>query len=319
MVDRPERNRKGAPPPEDLPRLVPQPVEPGSRFRESTGVVKDIPSLLKALKEELGRPKFWVFRGQAKWDWSLRPKRGRLSNPDEVFSMELSREDDELPLGPGLAVNLAVLDDRQEFEDWRAEAIALVPPSLPQPASSLEWLAIGQHHGLRTRLLDWSRNPLVGIYFAVREDQSYSGGDSALFALRGLPALPADLPARWDPWEVTGVQLWHPPSLVERIGRQSGLFTLHQVGDRGGSLDLVSYAEGLWYQDPSFGAQKLFGAVDLKLVKIRVAASARESLLQELSLLGVDEYFAFPDLQGLCAAYRTGRFRTPRLHHLFRE
>ncbi len=40
---------------------------------------------------------------------------------------------------------------------------------------NLDWLALMQHYGLPTRLLDWSTNMLVGLYFAVNKDEDIDG------------------------------------------------------------------------------------------------------------------------------------------------
>ncbi len=51
------------------------------------------------------------------------------------------------------------------------------------PHTSFDWLFLMQHYGVPTRLLDWSENPLVGLYFAV-EDSSKVDIDAALWSLK---------------------------------------------------------------------------------------------------------------------------------------
>jgi len=60
------------------------------------------------------------------------------------------------------------------------------------PSSEWEWMFLMRHHGLPSRLLDWSENPLVGLYFATEPDRQIRNEDGALWCL-----LPAQL-NRWS-------------------------------------------------------------------------------------------------------------------------
>ncbi len=61
-----------------------------------------------------------------------------------------------------------------------------------RPQTAWEELAIAQHHGLPTRFMDWTTNPLVALYFAVRNTSGRSA-DSAVYVLISNPKRYADL------------------------------------------------------------------------------------------------------------------------------
>jgi hypothetical protein len=88
-----------------------------------------------------------LFRGQKDSTWDLLPK--------------IAREDFNF-IGPNFLFKENELID--EFQ-------RLSRPHINQDILLNQWdlLALAQHHGLPTRLLDWTSNPLVALYFAFVE------------------------------------------------------------------------------------------------------------------------------------------------------
>jgi hypothetical protein len=53
-------------------------------------------------------------------------------------------------------------------------------------SDSLDWLCLMQHHSCPTRILDFTENVLIALYFAVRDNPKENGSAGALFVLNSI-------------------------------------------------------------------------------------------------------------------------------------
>lgn len=222
----------------------------------------------------------WMYRGQADVVWPLVPKAGR----PEYF----------LPPFRGSDAGRFPPRDIARFYYWRELAVAV---RKDLPVNDFECLAYAQHYGLATRLLDWSTNPLVALFFAV---DAVSSSDGAVYCYC------ADGHIRSKDCNVetlSAVGRYSPPPFDARILLQAGVFSYHPIpqtplapGPITREVDLLRPADGL------------------NLCRFRVPADMKVLLKQSLSEIGINRKSLFPDLDGLSDFVNWETRRSAELH-----
>jgi predicted nuclease of predicted toxin-antitoxin system len=219
--------------------------------------------LIKQHKEENlheGNALGFLYRGQTT-DAALLPKICRLEPRGDLMEAEM------LLLKEFKRTNPLLIQEHLPMDDW-------------------DYLTLGQHFGLPTRLLDWSNNALTALWFATGESNSYKildGADAVVWILMAHDDDFIHDLAAVHPFEVPSMKIIRPKIIKQRINNQSGLFSISSTSE---ILDKIPINEVDSYHQ--------------KLVKVKIPSEKLLEIRTDLNSLGINAYSIFPELEGLC-------------------
>ncbi len=179
------------------------------------------------------------------------------------------------------------------------------PPAL-SVSTAPDWLFLMQHYGVPTRLLDWTKSPLIAAFFAVSEHQD--DADAVVWALNPFTLNLANagyagiLMPFGDMKPAIGALFVHPfnremaptekvvavaaKEIDMRMLVQLAAFTIHGTET---PLETVPSANSF-------------------LRRLVIPAAAKKSMHEQLEVLGLRHSTLFPDLQSLAQELKTRLF-----------
>jgi hypothetical protein len=217
-------------------------------FDKKPTLIKNLTDVLRRVsKQEKGK---WLYRGHSDAGWELKcglDRKECISHWGKLSRLEY---------------------EHHVLNQFKLRAI----PYLKMiPQTDWEWLVLAQHYGLPTRLLDWTTNPLIAVFFALRDVRD--GNDAAIIAYKhnNPPVSFREI----GPFEIDKIELFEPPHIGERVAAQHSVFTAEP------SLNELDDSTGreieMWFVPSKFAG------------KIRI----------ELEKFGITESSLFPGLDSI--------------------
>jgi hypothetical protein len=268
-----------------------------------------------------------VYRGHTDFNWILIAKLfrdpdakpvNRESDAPHQVEEQLLKE--HLPRKEAHALECRLLDEFSRYlYEHRPDLVYTVPQEekSSNTRAMQEWrqLAIAQHYGLPTRFLDFTTNMLVALFFAVEEPAArrkttngeWEEQDSAVWCI--------EVPKRlkvWEVWKEKEAGVWlSPPEFAEEdsdrpiIHFENTAFVPEHIDERIRAQGSVFMTEPRGKKSDWTLHVKLRDKEEIvletvekktKTRKVRIPTDFRESLREQLDLVGINRATLFPDL-----------------------
>jgi len=221
---------------------------------KSPEIIKSLSRYVKFIEENYSKSRKCLFRGQRDGD-ELLPK--------------LLRKDSAIDPSP--------LFEKDMFRDFKRRGRPFLKI---EPQSEYEWLALAQHHGMITRLLDWTSSSLAALWFTVSSRRKIKN-DGIVWMLR-LDERDIQYPKKDDqPFDIKKTEIFYPTHIEPRFTAQGGWFTIH------------FYSKGII----PFNDEQNFKN---KLRSVVIKKDSFDEIRRSLNKCGVNRLSLFPDFGGLC-------------------
>jgi len=223
-------------------------------IKSLSGFIDQI-ELIKSETENSGNHAELLFRGQRQ-DHKLRPKLARLKLNGEIKNVE-----------------------KLMLEEFKR---ASLPLAEFEPINNWDWLALAQHHGLPTRLLDWTYSALVALWFAV-EKAPNRDEKGVVWVLTPTVSDFRDTKKFEDPLDNKRTKIFRSRVVSKRISAQAGAFTAHRIRSDG---EMIRFEKNKNFKD--------------KLIKLVIPFDCFVVIRKSLKMMGINHSTVFPDIDGLC-------------------
>lgn len=215
----------------------------------------------------------YIWRGQRRSDWSISSSLDRLLQKLNF-----------LAAGPKILDKLSSAHLKSFAYAARGRR-GLNPRKLDLDKDANEWWALGQHFGLATPLVDWTRSPFAAAYFAFEDVGPEQTKHRVVYGLDRLAVERRSQALGESAEERSGaaIEFIEPMSDEnQRLVSQSGLFTRAPI--------LVPV--DLWVPKAFEGSQSPV------LLRVKIPDSGRLSCLRTLDRMNINHLSLFPDLAG---------------------